>query len=119
MIKVYGTNAVDFVQEKLGFVEDFSDSQVTVRVEETKANQLHRASITYKLKGHPVTNVTSEEHRSIGKCIEELSDTVGVKIERDKGRYESKRRKQREAAIKEKVEAVDYEELKAIEDLEL
>lgn len=119
MVKVYGTNAVDFVQEKLGFVKDFTDSKVTVRIEETKSKQLHRASITYRLKGHPVTNITTEEHRSVAKCIEELADTTWVKIERDKGRYESRRRKEREAAIKEKVEAVDYEELKAIEDLEL
>lgn len=119
MVKVYGTDAVDFVEDKLGFVHDFTESKVTVRVEETKADQLYQASITYRLKGHPVTNISTGEHRSIAKCIKELSDKAWVKIERDKGKYESKRRKKQEAKFKEQIDSIDYEELKEIENLEL
>lgn len=96
MLKIYGTNAYDYIEMKLGFVEDFTDGRVKIRIKETKGSDLRVASITYKLKGHPkFTHIETEEHRSVQKCVDELVDKVTVKIARDQNKYEARKRKRR------------------------
>ena len=111
MVKVYGTNAEDFVHSKLGFVAEFSEGVVEVRIKTTKANDLRVASINYKLKGHPKpTYIESGEHRSVAKSVQELSDIVSEKIARDQDKYEARKRRRRQKA--------EQERLKQLEELE-
>lgn len=120
MVKVYGTNAVEYVEDKLGFVDEFAEGDVEVRIKETKASDLRVASIKYRLKGHPVVNITSEEHRTVAKCIDELADKVGVKIAKEKDKYDSRNRKRRRKVEQEQLEAeeqLNVEELVADETL--
>lgn len=114
MIKVYGTDAVEYIEEKLGFVEEFAEGDVEVRVKETKASDLRVASILYRLEGHPWVNVTSGEHRLVQKCIDELVDVVSVKFEKDHSKYTSRRRKRRRKLEK---EVLAEEENLEVEDL--
>lgn len=94
MIKVYGTDAVEYVQDKLGFVEDFAQGEIEVRIKETKSSDLRVASITYRLKGHPTpVHITTDESSSVQKTIDLLADKVGEKIARDKDKYEARKRK--------------------------
>lgn len=121
MLKVYGTNAEDFVRSKLGFVEDFSVGVVKVRIKTTKANDLRVASITYQLKGHPKpTHVESDEHRSVAKSVQELSDIVSEKIARDQDKYEARKRKRRQRAEKERLKQLEeLEEARLEEEFEV
>jgi len=95
MMKIYGTDAVEYVEDKLGFVEGFTDSLVEVRVKTTKASDLRVASILYRLEGHDKVNITSGEHRSVQKCIDELADKVKVKISKDQDKYDARRKRVR------------------------
>lgn len=109
MIKVYGTNAVDYVQDKLGFVEDFAHEDVEVRIKETKSSDLKVASITYRLKGHPTpVHISTDESSSVQKTIDLLADKVSVKIAKDKDKYEARKRKRnrklKEEELKQEIE---------------
>lgn len=111
MVKVYGTDAVEYVESKLGFVEEFAHGDVEVRIKETKASELWVASILYRLKGHPDVNISSGEHSQVAKCVNELADKVSVKVSREKDKYDSRRRKSRlkeEKALAEELE-IDIE----------
>ena len=104
MVKVYGTDAVEYVQEKLGFVEEFSQGDVEVRIKETKSTDLRVASITYRLKGHPEpVHITTEETRSVRKAIDVLANKVSVKIAKDQDKYEARKRKRRRKVEKEQL----------------
>lgn len=119
MVKVYGTNAVDYVNEKLGFVEDFAEGEVVVRINETKASDLRVASINYRLEGHPKpVNISTDEHRSVKKSIDMLADKVSVKIAKDQDKYEARKRKRRRKLEKERLEAIKDETADALIELE-
>lgn len=116
MLKIYGTNAYEYVEMKLGFVEDFSQGKIKVRIKETKGSDLRVASITYKLNGHPtLTHIETEEHRSVQKCIDELADKVTAKIARDQNKYESRKRKRRLKLQKEQERLLQEEQEAALE----
>ena len=121
MIKVYGTNAREYVEEKLGFVEDFAQGDVEVRIKETKSTDLRVATITYRLKGHPESvYISTEETRSVKKAIDVLADKVSVKIAKDQNKYKARKRKKRRKVKEEQLkreEALLEEELD-IEELE-
>ena len=117
MIKVYGTNARDYVDEKLGFVEDFTEGTIEVRIKETKSTDLRVASITYRLKGHPKpVHIETDETRSVRKAIDVLADKVSDKIAKDKDKYESRKRKRRR---KVKQEQLKQEEALLNDELDL
>lgn len=110
MVNVFGTDAVEFIQEKLGFVESFSEGDVEVRIKNTKGSDLRLATITYRLKGHPrPTHIETKEHRSVAKCILELADTVSVKIAKDQDKYASKNRKRRRRLEEDRLKEIEKE----------
>lgn len=118
MINVYGTDADAFAQEKLGFVEEFAKGEVDIRVKNTKSTDLRVASITYWMKGNPKpTHIETGEHRSVAKCILELSDKVSVKVAKDKDKYESRKRKRRRQAEQERLKALEESLVEDIEDI--
>ena len=122
MVKVYGTNAREYVEEKLGFVEEFAQGDVEVRIKETKSTDLRVATITYRLKGHPKpVYISTDETRSVKKAIDVLTDKVSVKIAKDQDKYEARKRKKRRKVKEEQLkreEALLEEELdiEALED---
>lgn len=118
MMKIYGTDAVEYVEDKLGFVEGFTDSLVEVRVKPTKASDLRVASILYRLEGHEKVNITSGEHRSVQKCIDELADKVKVKISKDQDKYDARRKRERRKLQQEVEEELLDDEGSALKELE-
>lgn len=118
MMKIYGTDAVEYVEDKLGFVEGFTDSLVEVRVKTTKASDLRVASILYRLEGHDKVNITSGEHRSVQKCIDELADKVKVKISKDQDKYDARRKRERRKLQQEVEDELLEDEGSALKELE-
>ena len=118
MMKIYGTDAVEYVEDKLGFVEGFTDSLVEVRVKTTKASDLRVASILYRLEGHDKVNITSGEHRSVQKCIDELADKVKVKISKDQDKYDARRKRDRRKLQQEVEDELLEDEGSALKELE-
>lgn len=118
MMKIYGTDAVEYVEDKLGFVEGFTDSLVEVRVKTTKASHLRVASILYRLEGHDKVNITSGEHRSVQKCIDELADKVKVKISKDQDKYDARRKRDRRKLQQEVEDELLEDEGSALKELE-
>lgn len=118
MMKIYGTDAVEYVEDKLGFVEGFTDSLVEVRVKTTKASHLRVASILYRLEGHDKVNITSGEHRSVQKCIDELADKVKVKISKDQDKYDARRKRVRRKLQQEVEDELLEDEGSALKELE-
>lgn len=113
MVNVYGTDAIEFAVEKLGFVEEFAEGEVDVRIKNTKASDLRVASITYRFKGSSQpTHIESGEHRAVAKCVLELADKASVKIAKDKDKYEARKRKRRRKAEKARLEALKAESVK-------
>lgn len=118
MMKIYGTDAVEYVEDKLGFVEGFTDGLVEVRVKTTKASDLRVASILYRLEGHDKVNITSGEHRSVQKCIDELADKVKVKISKDQDKYDARRKRVRRKLQQEVEDELLEDEGSALKELE-
>lgn len=102
MINIFGTDAKGFAVEKLGFVKEFAEGDVDIRIKATKASDLRVASITYRFKDSSApTYIETGEHRAVAKCILELADKVSVKIAKDKNKVEARKRKRRRKAEKE------------------
>lgn len=110
MVRLHGDvegkdRAVELLEDKLDFIEDWVGSEPDVHVKKVKSGAMFNASVNFKLGGRKV-HIESDNHRSLVKCFDELAGKAKALISRESDKVESKKRKQAKQARKEELQAV-------------
>lgn len=97
--------ALALLEDKLGFVEEWTRVEPEVFVDKVKGGDLFKVSCNIKLP-HRVAHIETKEHRSVNKCFDELADRAKVLISKEKNKNQSKKRKRHKNTVSKEREEV-------------